>query len=259
MIKGLRNFAESVSNIGKISLIDLKDIKNFKFPKIEIDIPKIELPKFDIFKIDYDDIREIVACNAKFGWTLTKEMAANQYLNEDILGLSKNEIDLYYLDYYRLEDKSENIAIYKSAKVSILDNIETKWVDLLEECFKCHENGFYKVAIPNLIAIIEGEVSSIAQSDLIGSRLLVTWKKNVDSESDKLDAIAIYSLLIFLQESLFLSRKFDEDRPEVINRNWVLHGRDNPEYWHEVDYYRLVNTLSSIQFVKEIINNESQN
>lgn len=60
----------------------------------------------------------------------------------------------------------------------------------------------------------------------------------------------MYSLITFLQESLFATWRFFDKRLELINRNWILHGRDDPNYWKEVDFLRLINTLSSIQFIK---------
>lgn len=40
-------------------------------------------------------------------------------------------------------------------------------------------------------------------------------------------------------------------RESMINRNWILHGRDNPALWKKADALRLLNVLSTIQFIKQ--------
>ncbi|MGP7815562.1 hypothetical protein ACTXGU_00210 [Niallia sp. 01092] len=227
----------------------------YEFPKIKI--PKIELPRISFPKIDFEEVRKITANNSKYGWTLTGEMLPRDYLNRELIDMSAEETDAYFYSYYSYEDENGNLPNYKDAQKTIIDTIDSRWTSLVEECFKCYELGIFKVAIPNLIAIIEGEISLIANNNLIGARLLNSWKKDVDIESNKFSAIAMYSVFHFFQESLFLSRNFDEERPEVINRNWILHGRDDPSLWKVEDYFRLINTLSALQFVKDILNDEA--
>ena len=53
------------------------------------------------------------------------------------------------------------------------------------------------------------------------------------------------------REALFTKNHFDNERKPVINRNWVLHGRDDPSFWEEVDVLRLLTVLNTIQFVQE--------
>ena len=178
-------------------------------------------------------------------------MAINHFLEENLIGKNKDHIDSHLYNYYLKEFNS--FTTYGKAKESILDGVDIKWRHLLEDCFKCFDLECYKVAIPTLISIVEGEISLIANSNFVGKRLLEVWESDLDTEGEKFDAIALYSILYFLKNKLFIRKDFGEIRPIIINRHWVLHGRDNPDSWSLGDYYRLINTLSSLQFIKEIL------
>ncbi|EAR66195.1 hypothetical protein B14911_10687 [Bacillus sp. NRRL B-14911] len=218
-----------------------------------INIREFELPKFNFPEIDYKKIRSIIEHNSRSGWTLSGEMGLGDYINEELLSLSQEEVDSYFLAYYKYKNEELKINNYDETKTVILESINSKWDDIIQSCFNCYEIGMYKMAIPNLLMIIEGEISEIADSGLVGGKLLTHWKKDIDTESDKFDAIGLFSVYVFLREVLFKTREFHKKRLKVINRNWVLHGRDDPIYWKEEDYFRLINTLSSMQFVKEIV------
>ena len=78
-------------------------------------------------------------------------------------------------------------------------------------------------------------------------------ESKVVNDDETYKKIAVISLYRFLREELFSSHKFGKDRKELINRNWILHGRDDPKYWTKVDALRLINVLSSVEFVNRYI------
>ncbi|WP_026584007.1 hypothetical protein [Bacillus sp. J33] len=245
-------FLDAITEITKAATESVEELTR---TIANIKIPEFELPRFNIPEIDYKKIRSMIEHNSKSGWTLTGEMGLGDYLNEELLLLSQEEVDAYFLAYYKFKNDELKIQHYDETKAEIIETINAKWVEIIQSSFKCYDLGMYKMAIPNLLMIIEGEISEIADSGLVGGKLLTHWKKDLDTESDQFDAIALYSAYLFLREVLFKTREFHKKRLKVINRNWVLHGRDDPIYWKEEDYFRLINTLSSIQFVKEILRN----
>lgn len=216
-------------------------------------IPKFELPKFDIPKIhiDYKKIRSLTVNNSIYGWTLTGEMDLGVYLNKELLnkGLVLDVKDQYFYDYY----KSDNWRNYYETKKIITSKITPKWRGLINDCFESFENDKHQLIIPVLISIIEGEISEITKTHNVGQDLLESLKGEIDTEEDKFDAILIFSLYTFLKEELFRGRNFSYRRRKLINRNWVLHGRDDPKHWKKVDALRLINVLSTIQFAKKIL------
>jgi len=214
----------------------------------KIDLSKINLPKIDFpeLEIDYEKIEALTNHNSSHGWTLTGEMDFNFYLDEDLLRLKQQEIDHIFLEYYESDSKMN----YESTKSAIVDEIDGQWKSVLNDCFELYEQDKYQVIIPMLMTVIEGEISNIAKSPQIGKRLLTDWKKQIPSVQERMMIIISYSLNQYLSSKIFIRKEFHEERSSSINRNWVLHGRDNPENWTKVDALKLINAISTLQFIK---------
>lgn len=212
-------------------------IFNFKMPEM----------KFPIIEIDYDRNEKILNRNSKYGWTLTQEIDFSYYFKDELLNSTFNQIDNHFYHFYSQNDWK----FYHHTKNLILETINPKWVQLLNECFDSFEQDKYKLIIPTLFSIIEGEAAFIYDTDKIGADLFKTMKtesKNIEHELTKL---TIYSFAEFLRWQLFGYQDFSKSRNGLINRNRILHGRDDPKYWHKVDALRLINILSTVQLVKE--------
>lgn len=224
------------ANVSKI------EVPVIEMPKIEF--PKIKLPKIEI---DYKSIEKVVNHNSKHGWTSTGEMHFNYYLDDDLLSMNQEQIDSHFTSYYENEAQKN----YHTTKTVILNGINEKWGDVLEDCFELYEEEKYKVIIPMLITIIEGEISNMSRSQKVGNKLLKEWKESIDDKDNMLIIIS-YSLYEYLRKDMFVYKEFHDERDEMLNRNWVLHGRDNPQFWTKVDVLKLINLLSTIQFVKSV-------
>ncbi|MCY8228802.1 hypothetical protein MOC30_14525 [Bacillus spizizenii] len=209
-----------------------------KLPHIDIKLPKIH--------IDYERIEKITDHNSLHGWTLTGEIPTHIYLDDEFLTMSQKEIDNFFVSYYEEDDFKE----MRGLKRSLLDGLDEKWHELIEDSFSLYEEGKFRLLIPALITIVEGEISEVAKSAKVGGGLIGDFKKSFVSETDKLIIISCYSALKFFDKRLFTTHDFRKNRREVINRNWVLHGRDDPQKWDKADAVRLFNTLSTMQFIK---------
>lgn len=218
------------------------DLFHFRLP--EFNFPKIEFPKLEL---DFERIEKTIDHNSKYGWTLTREMDFYSYTNEDLLNLTQIQKDKHFYCYYSKDDWKH----YHYMKDSLLESIDPKWSELLGDCLECFEQDKYKLIIPTLFSIIEGESALIYKSDEVGSSLIKFMKAEATSERNKLTQIAIYSLTKCMKKQLFLYHQFHQNRGSIINRNWVLHGRDDPRHWEKVDALRLINVLSTLQLVKE--------
>lgn len=215
------------------------------------DIPNFTLPPIEFPKIDYEHIEKNTNDNSNFGWTLTREISTFEYLDNDLLDLSLKDKDEYFYGYYSKNDWEH----YRLMRESLLESVDPKWQDLMIDCFDSFEQDKYRMVIPLLFSIIEGESANIFGTNKVGGPLITFMKTQVSSEQDKFTQIAIYSLTRFMKKQLFTFHEFDKYRRPVINRNWVLHGRDDPKHWQKVDALRLFNVLSTLQLVKEYKDN----
>ncbi|MEH7236228.1 hypothetical protein [Bacillus sp. JJ1562] len=244
--KRMQKLAQAVSPLKALQKSVTINLPKIEIPKFEIPhikFPKIELPKI---KIDYEKIEKLIEHNSSNGWTLTGEMEVNFYLNEDLLQMERKQIDDVFVHYYEVDSKKN----YLTAKSCILDEIDERWINVLNDCFELYEAEKYMVIIPLLITIIEGEISNITESNLFGKKLLNEWEARILSEQEKMLIIVSHSLFKYLSSTMFAYKQFSVERGSEINRNWVLHGRDNPNLWTKVDSLKLINTLATFQFIK---------
>ncbi|MGG0052086.1 hypothetical protein [Bacillus atrophaeus] len=225
------------------------------FEKAKVVIPPPILPKlphFDIklpkINIDFEKIEKITDHNSLHGWTLTAEIPIHFYLDDELLTMSQKEIDDLFVSYYEEDDFKE----MKGLKKSLLDGLDEKWHELIEDSFSLYEEGKFRMLIPTLMTIVEGEISKVAESAEVGRKLIKDFKHSFESETDKYMIISCYSALKFFKTKLFKKHEFHKNRREIINRNWVLHGRDDPQKWDKADAIRLLNTLSTMQFIKTL-------
>lgn len=215
-------------------------------------IPNITFPEIEIPEIDYERIEIITNDNSKYGWTLTGEIGIGEYLEDDLMGATQEEKDEYFYEHYSKNDW-ENFGHTKNA---ISSNIEPRWYNLIQDCFDSFEDDKYRLAIPTLFTIIEGEMSYVFQSHQGSYNLIQLIEKKAKNEEAEMKQIALYSVVHSMQDQLFGSHKFYEERNQLINRHWILHGRDEPNQWQKVDVLRLFNVISSLQFIKDILKNK---
>ncbi|WP_338335613.1 hypothetical protein [Bacillus altitudinis] len=219
-----KDFSESIRESLKQAL------KNLSFPEISF---------------DYEQLEKIANHNARCGWTMTGDTPINFYLDEKLLNLNQKKIDALFVSFYENENFKE---IFKLKEV-LLEGLNSKWHDLVKVSIDLYFTENYRISIPTLITIIEGEIGELLDTLKYGSPLMKEFKGKIDT-NDKFLAVASYSVFYFFKNNLFKNHDFNKKRRAIINRNWVLHGKDDPEIWNRLDVLRLLNTLASIQFMK---------
>ena len=145
--------------------------------------------------------------------------------------------------------------IFEGVKEHTIDEVSEKQSPLLKEVYSSVENNKLKIAIPSLILIIEGEISDITENGAWGYPLINDWKKKLEKgefkEEDELFHAKCLALTNFLANHLFTGHSFNDDRKPFINRNWVMHGRDNSELWTKVEVFKLINFLETLVEIKQ--------
>lgn len=179
---------------------------------------------------------------AKNGWTLPPHTTMRESF-EMMNNKNKEEIDREFEEHYSITENYEVMKRKLSSKV-----FEGKWKELLDQCFDNYERGYFKIAIPSLFLILEGVVFDIVK-DQSWKKALVEIGQQIKPESIKRPVFISVKEFIFNAYSYGNFEKATE-RPSLINRSWVLHGRDNINEWKKVDSLRLFNALYSLAFLK---------
>ncbi|MEC0453207.1 hypothetical protein [Bacillus subtilis] len=212
----------------------------------------------DTETIIHEDLKPVLNHTANFGWTYVDHLPADELFSKELLDLNKDQIDEHFMSLYSEANKYKEDFL-GTAKQFVFENVNEIHHDLLKEMYMAFEKGLYKLCIPSAILIIEGEISDIAQSSDVGKRLITKWetklrKKNnskFDKEKTDFMDIATYSLIKYLSERLFIGHEFEDDRLDLLNRNWILHGRDDSSLWSKTDVVRLLNTICTVVTIKD--------
>lgn len=218
-------------------------------------IESINVSLRPVIEIDWEEFERKEKKSAESlgrrGWTLPMNMTPGETIGiSEIEG--QDELDSTFLSFYSKEEEFQFI------KTHILEHELTKeWEALLTQCFESYENGNYLIVIPNLFIIIEN-ISHILISPRYQKYLNPNQKRKPplrdqykkvkkEVETDRTYIICYISVAEDLN-CVFKSGNFDKRpaRLPIINRDWVLHGRDYPCNWKQVDALRLFNALSTI-------------
>lgn len=185
------------------------------------------------------------------GWTLPLLMDVSDNIELSQISDTKKLNELI-VKFHSIDNE------FKVMKRDILDHkLIKQWKKLLEQCFENYEKENYLIVIPSLFIVIE----SLTQV-LISPRYQKYINPNKDRkpsirvqynvvkqeiENDRTYIIIYVSVLEFLR-SVFKAGNFDSNpnRLPIINRDWVLHGRDYPNNWTQVDALRLFNAIHTI-------------
>lgn len=222
--------------------------------------------------IDWGDFglieKEAAEVLGQKGWTFPLHMSFHEVSELSEVN-DQNKLDLLIQTFY------SNRTEYQNMKTQILENgLIEQWRELLAQCFDNYEKGNYLIVIPNLFIVIENLAhilitprfqKYINPDKKKGERkpALRNQYKQVQQEieTDRTYIIFYVSVAEFLN-SVFKAGNFDKrsNRLPIINRDWVLHGRDYPSNWKQVDALRLFNALSTIvelDFLLEDLEKES--
>ncbi|WP_235561190.1 hypothetical protein [Bacillus sp. FJAT-28004] len=192
----------------------------------------------------FELLENIAIYAADSGWTIPPHTTFRE-CQELIEGKSKEDIDHDFQLHYK------EIGNYNSMKTVLLSGrcFGGKWKSLLEDCFINYEEDRHSIVIPSLFLILEGVIFDTVKDQ--------DWKAALKERKKKIKDNSINKPL-FTSVQRFIDKAFkygdfeaESYKHSFINRNWVLHGRDDINEWEPVDALRLFNALYSLNFFND--------
>lgn len=178
----------------------------------------------------------------QMGWTLP--MWGEVSLARRLVDGSRTaeEIDQMFVEAYAENDGQQ----YREMVSGILavDSLQ-KWAPLIEECDFAFQNKKYLIVVPSLITILDGFLAAL-DGKLDGpTRPIRIVSQRLRPEVTGFVESSVHGFI----SQVFVDHKFSNDRRPLINRHWVLHGRDDPK-WTESDCLRLFQALETMAHLK---------
>lgn len=189
--------------------------------------------------------RECVIKMAQHGWTLSPNMQIGDHMI--VKHLSRiEEIDEALTNLYF----DSEYSIYPNDISYIQSTIDERYKLLVDQCIFNFETGNHIIAIPSLLLVVEGLCAGSINAQDTGRRLVRKYKSTLKDDKFITEAAKL-SVCTLIDKYLLSYKDFDGERPKGLNRNWVLHGRDDVREWKRVDALKLINNLAGILFVSE--------
>lgn len=208
-------------------------------------------------EIDWNKVNETWIATAENlgmnGWTIPLQIDLNEMIEmADLENVA--DMDKAFARFYSIEGN------YQQMREKLLQNdLLNRWDPLLKQSFENYENGDYHIAIPSLFLILEGFAHHLLYQTYLETKPnkpkanLQSKFAVVRSAADKNSIeVAFYASAQFFINNAFQYANFenpDSARPLLINRNWVLHGRDDISQWKDIDALRLFNVISTLSIL----------
>jgi hypothetical protein len=182
---------------------------------------------------------------AGLGWTMPMSLSPRDIV--ELADKPADEVDIFFVDFYTANNCAELTLLNKGfeARASL-----DQWKQLLGKCFESFATKKHIITVPALLTVIDGVVAKAGNKALawrIDPATICAEKAAAAGES--VNGWGWNSLKLFF-DKLFQPAPFSQNRPALINRNWILHGRDAAN-WTIADSLRLFNALQTIDSMME--------
>lgn len=182
-----------------------------------------------------------VRAMAKMGWTIPL-WAPTGFTEVVVERVKPAELDEFFVRSYR----ANRYRVLREMLSRMKKNPALQqWWPLLQQCANVFRQHNYLVVVPSLLLVLEGVLLFYPGSAKRRARPTSVSKRRV-TQSSWIWTNTWISIDTFLQK-VFESRKFHGERPTMINRHWILHGRDETT-WSESDCIRLFQAIDTVSF-----------
>jgi hypothetical protein len=180
-----------------------------------------------------------IAWLGEAGWTIPM-WASPQLVNR--LRNAPGDLDLAFVRYYTAQSGKNLTKVWQ--RLSASPGLRP-WNHLLNQAIESYRDRRYAVVVPSLLLILEGAVASASMDLKKKCDPKASCARKRKSTAAGMRRLIWVSVEAFVKQ-VFGSAAFSDKRPIMLNRNWVLHGRDSTTWGHKRDCVRLFHALDTI-------------
>jgi len=177
------------------------------------------------------------------GWTIPMWATPSEVV-EILRHTQEGKIDDFFVRYYSTDD-ARHLQRLRTELSSA--KRYTRWIPLLEQSFDGYNQGMYLVVVPSLLTVLDGAVAQAGGPEAWRStNVKNVAAKTLQSASSNSITRVIWASIVAFISNVFQYHDFADDRLAQINRHWILHGRDVPD-WGQADCLRLFQAIHTIR------------
>jgi hypothetical protein len=186
----------------------------------------------------FDFIDDCSKSLAAYGWTFPIQLSPAEINKLVKISHDRLDVDMFFIQHY-----SHNPNLFRMFKSVYSSELYDRWYKLIEQCMKTYRKGLYLITIPALITVIEGAIANLSRTNRTG--IIDLCRERAENIDKSLITRNLWNSFYYFALNLFENKSFDKERPQIINRHWILHGRDSDE-WNQADCLRLFQALDTL-------------
>jgi hypothetical protein len=183
---------------------------------------------------------------AELGWTVPMNFTMSQAVALSDPANSDEDIERCIVDFYLCDQHKQLRCLFNDL---IASEVLIQWHPLIRQCFEAFELNLHLVTIPSLLSVLEGAIAQKCNTFRTKNVHITTPTKEKASQENQRSPYSIeyfiWSDLATFIGKLYELSDFSKGRPPLLNRHWILHGRDSTQ-WTVADAIRLFNALHSV-------------
>jgi hypothetical protein len=178
-----------------------------------------------------------------YGWTLPGWASPPEIERMLDLAQDAGSLDQHFVSIYNANRRREFKTLFRALEG---ETITHPWIPLLRQCRYGYYRGKYLLTVPALLTVLEGlAMTALGEARSKGTSLRKLISERYEERTkDRFSDLEWASIHAFC-EVVFARHEFSDDPPTVINRHWILHGRDDPR-WTEADVLRLFQAIQTV-------------
>lgn len=192
----------------------------------------------DRTSISFDYLDNSSKALAEYGWTLPGQLTPAEINKLVIISHDRADADMFFIEHY--SEKSNLFRMFNSIYSAELYD---RWYKLIEQCIRTYRNELYLITVPALITIIEGAIANLSGTNK--TKIISLCREQTEIIDKALLKRHLWSSVCYFVAKLFDNKPFEKEQPQIINRHWILHGRDSNE-WNQSDCLRLFQALDTL-------------
>ena len=178
----------------------------------------------------------------ELGWTVPM-WATPAFLIEIAALTDADDIDRVFVRQYR----AKRLVAFREMISEMLTRASLgRWSHLLQQADRAYRRRDYLIVVPSLLLVVEGLLALSEGSMTRRTRARGVTKRHLRGRRE-FRAVLWTSVDAFVQ-CVFKDQDFAGPRPQVINRHWILHGRDAASA-READCLRLFQAIEILSYL----------
>jgi len=204
------------------------------------------------FLIDFERLEQASLELASQGWALQMSLTPAK-IYKILTARSPKAVDAVFVNLY----ESNNGSFFNRVAKSLASrDVIAKWRPLLKQVFSAYRRRDFLITIPALLIACEGVLASDRGNETNVKKVVADCvQAQKHREPDSITFLVWRTVERFINE-LFKNSDFTGARPSVLNRHWILHGRDSST-WTQADCLRLIQVVDTLSYLRERSNKRS--